>query len=340
MVNQAVIKPSVSFYFPELSNQQLFSILQALPGNIKQLEVLLEQHWEVLLSEETGLLESSIPWNLLRAMQFNIPADVKTAVCCDPVMMQMTHRGAYLWGQQSLDFSKEDVIRIIAQINQQLMNDDECFYLLDNNQWLYTNKKAIELNQPSFEEYIGKDMFGFSYEGKDGTYWDKLATEIQMLIKQMMDYQGLKGVPPEMIVNVHFWGDTNHYLFDDVKSEEIRSKLNELNVYSSNPLIETFSHIKQLNFTHLNHFKITEMLNTKKNIVFIFNNDIRQANEKLQSCIEKLTSLESIKLITQDKVVVLRQPKNWLEKIFSMFKSKSKSKKIFNEMNKGSESVK
>ena len=159
----------LTIYFPENSCQQLLALQCFKNSKHDFTESKLDSDWqkefcsEFSDNTEPSDSDKNIPWNQLRAMQFNIEADTQTIVCCDPVMMQMTHRGAYLWGQQPLEFSKEDVIRIIAQINQQLMGEGECFYLLDNNQWLYTNKKKIELSQASFEEYIGKDMFGFSY---------------------------------------------------------------------------------------------------------------------------------------------------------------------------------
>jgi len=313
-------KPKISFYFPDSSCQQLLSVSSiAKYQDDFQIDIL-QNDWQHAFCEEIGFSEKKLPWNKLRALQFDIGDDIQTAVCCDPVMMQMTHRGAYLWGQSQLEFSKEDVIRIIEQINQQLMGDDECFYLLNNHQWLYTNKKAIELNQASFEEYIGKDMFGFSYSGKDGNYWDKLATEIQMLIKQMVDYHGLTPAPAEMIVNVHFWGETKnrHQLpFDQLDKDS--------QVFVSDDSLSLFFQQSGVTTSSINDFKAIVSTNsnafTKDLIVIMGNNEIIDFSQQIEEYIKKTKDCFcSGRLITQDKILGIYQTKSMWQKLFDVFK--------------------
>lgn len=326
-------KPKISFYFPDSSCQQLLSIDAIAKYQDKfQIDDLLND-WQQAFCEEIGFAENRIPWNKLRALQFDIDDDIQTAVCCDPVMMQMTHRGAYLWGQSQLEFSKEDVIRINAQINQQLMGDDECFYLLNNYQWLYTNKKAIELNQTSFDEYIGKDMFGFSYSGKDGNFWDKLATEIQMLIKQMMDYQGLKSPPAEMIVNVHFWGETKNRR--QLPFEQL-DKDNQ--VFVSDDSLALFFQESGVKASSINEFKTIVSTNNKvflrDLLVIMTNNEITDFSQNIEDHIQTFKRhFSSVRLITQDKSLEIYQTKSVWQKLVDVFKKMHLNRNIL--MKKG-----
>lgn len=312
-------KSSISFYFPDLSCAQLFSIdsITKYQDNFSSQD--LADDWQQEFCKEIGSGEKKLPWNKIRALQFDIGDDIQTAVCCDPIMMQMTHRGAYLWGQSQLEFSKEEVISIIAQINQQLMGDGECFYLLNNHQWLYTNKKAIVLNQNSFEEYIGKDMFGFSYPGEYGRYWDKLATEIQMLIKQMMDYQGLTPAPPEMMVNVHFWGETEnrrHLPFEQLDMAK--------QVFTSNESITIFFQKSGVKTSTIKDFR--EIVSTndkvfmKDFIVIMTNSEVNDFIQNMDKYIKKSKGqIGMVRLITQDKVLGIYQTKNLWQKLLDIF---------------------
>jgi len=306
----------ISLYLPELTSHALLKNDKINNTNVSFSEGVLKKGWQYELCSDLGYSKTNLPWNKLRALQFDIDSEFKTLVCCDPVLMQMTHRGAYLWGQEGLNFSKEDVIRIIAQINQQLMGENERFYLLNNNQWLYTNKKHIKLEQESFEKYIGKDMFGFSYQGNDGIYWDKLATEIQMLLKQMMDYQGLTQVPPEMIVNVHFWGNTG----DDLSYPFGKLDSNEQHVFCSDDLLESFFKEVNLECHTLEQFgdsfsERNSEANSERFILIDYSKDCEAAliDDVLRKLADKKVNL--VRIITQDKMIKIRPKKTFWQKI-------------------------
>jgi len=313
---------NLSVYFPDHSYQQLLLIAQSNKLENNPTKQTLQADWGNEFCSELGLTTKNIPWNKLRALQFDIDPNTPTIVCCDPVMMQMTHRGAYLWGQQSLDFTKEETIRIVAQINQQLMGDDECFYLVDNYQWLYVNKKPIELQQPSFEQLIGKDLFGFSYNGNDHMFWSRLATEIQMLIKQMMDYQGLTQAPAEMMVNVHFWGDTKVKLsapFEKVVGQDLQ-------VFLSDNLLESLIKESGVELSELSDFsQLTSengILPQRNNILLVKENNHLELAQFINDIITYSTfeSTDSVRFITQDQVIVLAKSQSFLSSFLSVFK--------------------
>lgn len=315
------IKKNISLYLPYLSAEQLFarsSFNEFLPRfNLRPLSDELES----FLCQEMALETGYIAWNKIRARQFNIPPETQTVVCCDPVMMQMTHRGAYLWGQSQLNFSNEEVIQIIAQINQQLMGESENFFLLDNQRWLYTNKAKRVLEQTSFDREVGKDRFGFSYSGLDGLFWDRLATEIQMLIKQMMDYQGLTPVAPEMMVNVHFWGNTE----DQISTPFETPKNLDFQFYTSDFLYQSFCANSQIPVRNMNEFDLVSVIESStdnKNPIIIFSpNEHQQFENIIAEYLGKNSYANKINLqiITQDKQILLNNKPTILSRIKSIF---------------------
>ncbi|PHS15875.1 MAG: hypothetical protein COA86_12695 [Kangiella sp.] len=275
------------------------------------------------LCQSIGYDSIDLPWNQLRASQFNLGTQfddvVKqhTLVCCDPVMMQVTHRGAYLWGQDSLNLSTEDVIAIVAQVNELLMEDGESFYLLNNKQWLYVNEKNIELNQVSFESEIGRDQFGFSYQGKDRAFWNRLATEIQMLIKQMIDYQGLTSVPEESLINVHFWGDSNHQLNSDIRVNQKSG----MRIYTNDDLIKVFcdkANIKNEKLVNINN--LIESVDT--NIIINSSKSGRWLEELLGDLsslvFTKNNKIKKLKIILQDKTIEITPRRSFFQRLYKL----------------------
>ena len=310
---------ALTLYLADFSEQQLSNV-GALSGikNIQDFKVI--DDWEAHLCTTLGAENLVIPWNLIRAQQFDLPTTVKTAVCCDPVMMQMSHRGAYLWGQQGVALSKKDAMTIVAQINQQLMREGENFYMLNETQWLYVSDKKKDLELASYEKNIGQDRFGFSYPGDNGSFWDQLANEIQMLIKQMVDYQGLASAGPEMMLNVHFSGVTNASL----SSPELAANSKNFEVFSNNLLITTFcknNHISAASISLPEMKKAFSSANNQdKNRLLICYGESVPGIEKLDELIdESLTekNFDKVQLVVQNGVYPFSQKPSLLQKLTS-----------------------
>jgi len=226
----------------------------------------LKQDWQELFCLSVGFSNNDLPWTLLRLAQFNIKPSVKIACCCDPVMMQLTHRGAYMMGQSPLQLTQNDAIRIVAQINERLMGEGENLYLVDKHAWLFTSEKEYSLSSEKWQALIGKDMFNFSYSGIDASHWQRLNAEIQMLLKQMVDYQGLAKPPAETMMNIHFSDPIS--LNNKKPIPFINNDL--VTVVSDNSLIKTFcSHtfLKRKNLQSINQ------VDSENSVVIAFDNE-------------------------------------------------------------------
>lgn len=232
----------------------------------------LSQDWQAYLCESAGYPFNDLPWTQLRLAQFEIPNSAKVACCIDPVMMQLTHKGAYMIGQNQLNLSQNDAIRVVAQINERLMDQGESLYLVDQHSWLFTSNKSLCLNSETIQSLIGKDMFNFRYGGDDASYWQQFSTEIQMLIKQMIDYQGLSPSPPETILNVH--------CFDLVEIEKKPAipfiNNDSICVISGNEIIKTFcckTFLSHKNFSEYQNNPVVGNFDSAKNIIIAFESE-------------------------------------------------------------------
>ncbi len=247
---------SLQLYLPAVFAHQIneTGLLASISENmISQKPV---SHWQSQFCHQVGYSGEALPETQIRVSQLNLTS-IKSASCCDPVMMQLTHRGAYMMGQDPLQLSVVDSKKIVDQINKRLMNPGEKIYWLDSNQWLFTSEKNCSLVAPGIDELIGKDMFNFSYSGEDGRYFQQLATEIQMLIKQMIDYQGLLATPPETMMNIHFHDQKN--LTEIGKLAELNQ--NNLVIYTDSSMIRTFCQKSSLKCFDLELSDIAESLN-------------------------------------------------------------------------------
>jgi len=266
----------------------------------------LHQDWQQHLCLNLNYHQSEIPWNLLRALEIDLPKQAKTIVCCDPISIQMTHRGAYCWGQAALSISAKDAQTIVTQINQLLMSDSEQFLLTEDLQWLYISNEQLELNQSSFVHLIGKDLFDFRYQGKDERRWSSLATEIQMLIKQLMDYKKIEACSPEASVAVHFWGDTRVNFENAFSTQKTDEHEANIIVYSSDQKLNKFiqkNKVMVKEFSEISKLADKagqEKTSSEENKIIAITN---RMNSSLAAIIKNQLHInQSIKIVVQDKI--------------------------------------
>jgi hypothetical protein len=280
----------------------------------------LKQDWQSQFCEAIGYPNDDLPWTQLRLAQFKIDKTAKIACCIDPVMIQLTHQGAYMLGQNQLSLSQNDAIRVVAQINERLMAEGENCYLIDKQSWLFTSHKALSLSSPRIQSLIGKDMFNFPYRGDNGAYWQQFTMEIQMLIKHMIDYQGLSETAPETILNVHCFDLVeieNKELIPFIKDESI-------SVISDNEMIKTFCCKTFLTHKSIEEYqsqKIIADMIAKKNVAIAFDSEKENYLKLIQSWVEigSESSCKNCQIICQDGVIEFK-PKLALFKRWFAFK--------------------
>ncbi len=302
-------------FFPELPVQQLFNLLGE-KGEQEKIQIQpLINDWQVDFCQSVGSALKKLPLTELRLKQFEVSPTIKTACCCDPVLMQLTHRSAYLLGQAPMNLTQNDAIRIVAQINEKLMGDDEYLYLFDKNSWLYTSEKEKSLSSLALSDLIGKDIFNYPYLDDDATYWQQLSTEIQMLIKQMIDYQGLTKQPSETMLNVHFYDGIN----PQVKSELPFVSNDNLCVVSDNELIKSFCLNSLL--THATIHSLND-IEQEEIIGVLFDSEQESYTELLNYWHEKTLNkklVNSSVIFCQDALIIYESKNNFFKKLIAKF---------------------
>ena len=296
---------TLTVYLPEISAHEL--IEQGFFHEFTDQVIVepLQQDWQTYLCEEIAFESDLLPMTLLMADQFQLSKAINTAISCEPVLVQMTHRGAYMLGQGQLDLSPNDAIRIVTKINEVLMEEDEQLYLVDQNRWLFTSEKEIELESELVTNLIGKDLFNFKYQGKDGEYFQKLNTEIQMLIKQMADYGDLPQVAAETVINVHFSDAIHLNALEDVAF----IKNDNICVLTENELLKSFC-VK----TFLKHQSLSEVesLDNAINIAIALDSEKELYPEVVGLWLH--TYQQNVKqppvIVCQDSIITFEKPKS------------------------------
>ncbi|MCW8879209.1 MAG: hypothetical protein OQJ89_07655 [Kangiellaceae bacterium] len=301
---------TLTVYLPEISAHEL--IEQGLFHEFadKVIVEALEQDWQTYLSEEIGFESDLLPMTLLMAEQFQLSKNINTAISCEPVLVQMTHRGAYMIGQGQLELTPNDAIRIVTKVNEVLMNEGEQLYLVDQNRWLFTSEKKIELQSELVTNLIGKDLFNYQYQGRDSEYFQKLNTEIQMLIKQMADYGDLPQATAETVINVHFSDAINLEAREDVAF----IKNDNICILTENELMKSFC-VK----TFLKHQSLSdvESLESAINVAIALDSEKELYPEVVGLWLH--TYQQNLKnppvIVCQDSTITFEKPKSLLGRL-------------------------
>jgi len=303
---------SVDFLLPQVSAGQL----QEQGVFCEHLEAIdflpLNADWETVFCEKVGYESDSLPWSFLRKEQFQLSDNIQTICCCDPIINQLTHQGAYMLGQAPLALSPNDAIRIVTKINETLMGDDEQIYMVDQFSWIYCSEKKLSFKSQNIGDLIGKDMFNFSYQGKDAEHFKRLNMEIQMLIKQMVDYNELPEPAPETLINLHFYD-----LIDLQNFKELEFIKNEkVSIISNNDLIKSFclntfvkqNDIEDIDESHSSHQVVVALDSEKEHYESVI-------GYWLHLNLNHKKVLPSI--YCQDSIIKFKDKGSWFSKLFA-----------------------
>lgn len=279
---------SLDCFLPHLTQNEAFCLVDFTIANKKLAIQTLQKDWQSYFCSAVGYSHKTLPWSQLSMAQFALGANIKTICCCAPVILQTTHRGAYLLAQTSIDLLENDMIRIVAQINERLMPTNEAMLMVNKYLWLYSSDKRYKLaHSIDPDKLVGKDIFNFSYADaasgdNSNNHWQHLAMEIQMLIKQMQDYQGLTKTPANYSIGVHFYDCLAIQKIDSDPELQIPFINNrQLTLVSDSDLMKTFA----VN-TLLKHRPIESLNNvdSEKCVVIAFDSERDKYSELLEFC--------------------------------------------------------
>lgn len=218
------------------------------------------------------------PIAALEALAENFPAG--NWLRADPVHLQPDLMHVYLISLQSEEISFAEAQELQAELNQFLQQDDLQLLVNKNNQWYLRTLNDPEINTTPLQNVRGKDITRYLPQGEEGNYWQKLLTEIQMLLANSSVNVRRKNLGLPTINGLWFWGEGKLPTVAEVKWKCI---------YGDAELIKGLCLLAKVRYQELNDMS----LNSENNLVVIIN----QSDLFLSKWIEqKLKDLRNKKL--------------------------------------------
>ncbi len=153
-------------------------------------------------------------------------------VCADPVHLLLNKAQARLMDASALQISCDDAEQLMVTLNKLLAEDGFELHRTSSERWYMSGKDPSSLYTLPVKSIVGRNVGNFLPEGEQSASWNRLMTEVQMLlythpINQARTARGLLSVNA-----LWFWGaerlpinrqvtnrpDVGHLFADDVFS--------------------------------------------------------------------------------------------------------------------------
>lgn len=124
----------------------------------------------------------------------------------DPVHLSPRGAGLILSGSELLDLSREESLRLIAELGQIFTPDCWRLEALQPHRWYLRPAKPAHIHTHSVDEVWGRDIGGYLPGGPDARSWHMLLTEVQLLLhaSPLNVEREQRGRPP--VNSLWFWG--------------------------------------------------------------------------------------------------------------------------------------
>lgn len=108
--------------------------------------------------------------------------DSKYYMFADPVHLQADIDHAILTSSDDLDLQANDSDSFCMLLNEHFYQDDLFFQCINKDQWVVVSKKKIQLDTAPLTETIGRNINFLLPKGKGSSVWNRVLTEVQMLM--------------------------------------------------------------------------------------------------------------------------------------------------------------
>jgi hypothetical protein len=124
----------------------------------------------------------------------------------DPVHMVADRDQLYLSAAEVIGLSRTEADALVAELNRFYEQDDWCFYVAAPQRWYLRLPEPLDLRTVPTARAMGRRVGEVLPEGGDALYWQRIMTEIQMLlhaspVNTERNDQGLLAVN-----SLWFWG--------------------------------------------------------------------------------------------------------------------------------------
>ena len=124
----------------------------------------------------------------------------------DPVHLSPRGAGLILGGSELLDLSREESLRLVAELGQVFTPDRWRLQVLQPHRWYLRSTEPAHIHTHSVDEVWGRDIGDYLPGGPDARFWHTLLTEVQLLlhVSPLNAEREQRGRPP--VNSLWFWG--------------------------------------------------------------------------------------------------------------------------------------
>jgi len=100
----------------------------------------------------------------------------------DPVHLRADLDHAILSSSEDMSIKENEAEQLCAALNQHFNQDGLDFFRINNNQWVLSSKKPIQMNTTPLVDAVGRNVNFILPQGEGSGKWKQLLTEAQMLM--------------------------------------------------------------------------------------------------------------------------------------------------------------
>lgn len=125
----------------------------------------------------------------------------------DPVDLMADHRGIYLLGNESLGLNPAEAGDLVAELNDFLAQDGLVLHAATPHEWYLWSPQPIALETTPLSEVLGRDVSRFQPQGPDSRRWQRLNTELSMLLHSARSNQARNECRRKPVAGLWLWGE-------------------------------------------------------------------------------------------------------------------------------------
>ncbi len=182
---------------------ELHLIIPAACGPLAEVQSLQDnpvlKHWVNTLSRAHSAVSADNLHDVIKSVfSLSIDGDLPTAALtmfanqthdaslnylhADPVHLRADLDHAILSSSEDMSIKENEAEQLCAALNQHFNQDGLDFFRINNNQWVLSSKKPIQMNTTPLVDAVGRNVNFILPQGEGSGKWKQLLTEAQMLM--------------------------------------------------------------------------------------------------------------------------------------------------------------
>ena len=146
--------------------------------------------------------ESDLPVAPLCALSAELDAGSGWWLCVDPVHLVADRDQLYLSAYRELSLTQDEANEFVAELNKVYAEDGWQFIAASPQRWLLRLPQSMSMTTIPTEQALGQSVGAVLPQGKDAMGWQRVMTEVQMLLHA----SPVNTQRSEVVNGLWFWG--------------------------------------------------------------------------------------------------------------------------------------